>query len=483
MLEQNLETKSLRGFLSDSAYYQAKVEAFKARQLAQSENRGVAYEFRGANLELQTRPDAELILSGAAETGKTIAALYKLNRLAWQYAGAQLVIARKRHVDLQTTVLQSFERKILGARREGGQLNGTPITCYGGERVEFYEYPNGTRIWVAGLDNPSKALSSERDGIYVNQTEELTLDDWEVLGTRVTGRAGVIPIPQLLGDSNPAGANHWIVTRTREGKVTRLHARHIDNPLLFDAHGEPTAQGKQTLARLSALSGHRRLRLFEGLDASPEGLVYDNFTNENVVTDEPDATRGFELSADDGYNDPRAIYFIQRTGSHILVFDEIYHSQHHAETCVREVLERCGEHFGWLYLDAQGDLKDPADLSADSAIPETWTKARPKKMPEICVGSPEAKEMQGQFRKADIPFRSKPQRIKDRIDLVRRLICDDKGYRTLRVHKRCVNLIQEFTEGYQYPANSARGDSDLPLDANNHAADSFGMWAMLRARQ
>lgn len=442
--------------------------------------RGIVYSFRGGNAEVQLRTDAEMINSGPSETGKTIACLYKLNTLAQQFPGARLVIARKKHVDLQPSVLQTFEKKILGATRMARELTGTDIRAYGGERVEFYEYPNGSRIWTVGLDNPSKVLSAEFDMIYVNQAEELTLDDWETLTTRVTGRAGTVPNPQLLGDSNPSSESHWIVKRAREGKLVRLKTTHRDNPTLYDDSGEPTEQGARTLERLSKLSGHRRKRFFEGLDASPEGLVYDNFTDDNLSDDQPNPELTYELSVDDGYNDPRAIYFIQRTSARILVFDEIYHSQHHAETCVRETVERCGKWFGWLYAN---DKNEVVAAPEDGEIPETWTRLRPQQMPEICVGSPEAKELQLQFRKADIPFRWQAQRIKDRIDLVRRLICDDNGYRTLLVRKECENLIREFTEGYQYPANSARGDSDLPIDAENHAADSFGMWALMRARR
>jgi len=58
--------------------------------------------------------------------------------------------------------------------------------------------------------NPDKVLSSERDFIFTNQTEELGLDDWEKLRTRTTGRGAIIPHPQLFGDCNPARRMRWI---------------------------------------------------------------------------------------------------------------------------------------------------------------------------------------------------------------------------------------------------------------------------------
>jgi len=102
-------------------------------------------------------------------------------------------------------------------------------------------------------------------------------------------------------------------------------------------------------------------------------------------------------------------------------------------------------------------------------------------IPEIAVGSPEAKEMQGRFRLADIPARNKVHQVKDGIDLVRSLILDGNGMRLLKVNRRCKNLIREITEGYVYPEGGKR-DAEKPLDGNDHAADALRYWCFLRAR-
>lgn len=120
------------------------------------------------------------------------------------------------------------------------------------------------------MDDPGKALSSDRDFIYVNQAEELAADDWQVLTTRTTGRAGNAPFGQCFGDCNPSAPHHWIKNRP---SLTLLESRHEDNPTLWDGHAW-TEQGRRTLAALDALTGVRRERLRYGRWVSAEGTVY-----------------------------------------------------------------------------------------------------------------------------------------------------------------------------------------------------------------
>ena len=357
----------------------------------------------------------------------------------------QGAIVRKVFADLTPSVLQTYQKKVLGSR--------TPIVTYGGERPEWYDYPNGTRIWVGGMDHPGKVLSSERDMIFVNQAEELARADWETLSTRVTGRAGNMPYGLLYGDCNPAGREHWILKRTLEGKLTLFKSYHRDNPSLFNPDtGEITRQGTETMGRLGNLTGHLRARLLEGEWASPEGLVYPEFDlQENVTDDEPDKNKPIELAVDDGYVDPRAILFIQRSGTRIMVFDELYHSRHLGEVCTQEVLDRCRNQ-GWP-------------------------------TPEIAIGSPEAVELRVHFRRANIPYRHETHKVVEGIKVVRKHIRDGQGVRTLQVHRRCVNFIREVTEGYQYPPEGTRQDDEKPIDGSDHCADAFRYWCWVRARR
>src|SRR4030042_986041 len=166
------------------------------------------FTFYGGARDFARFHGPEAICHGPAETGKTISALWKLHLCALKYPRASLVICRKLLTSAYSTVLQTFVNKVLGPRDDW--------VCepYGGEKPEWFNYDNGARIWLAGLDKSSKVLSSEHDIIYVNQAEELSLEDWETLTTRTTGRAGNIPYSQTIGDANPSYPLHWMYHRT-----------------------------------------------------------------------------------------------------------------------------------------------------------------------------------------------------------------------------------------------------------------------------
>jgi hypothetical protein len=219
--------------------------------------------FRGAAEVIQSTTAREWIISGPSETGKTFAALYKLHQMAQAYPGSRWVIMRKTAESLTTTAVRSWKRVI--------RAHGTKPEEFGGTRPYLWVYPNGSVVNTAGMDNPDKILSGEFDGIYVNQCEELSKEEWETITTRTTGRGAVTPYPMAFGDANPKDPEHWILERSRSGQLQIYTSRHEDNPSLHDGT-DWTDQGRRTLATLDALTGTRyaRLRLGEWVYADDD---------------------------------------------------------------------------------------------------------------------------------------------------------------------------------------------------------------------
>jgi PBSX family phage terminase large subunit len=226
-------------------------------------------------------------------TGKTFGDLYRLDTLMRSTPNASAVIVRKVRSDMNATVLQTW-RRIIAIK--GG------VETFGGEEAKFYTYPNGSRCYVCGMDRPGAALSSERDYIYVNQAEELALEDWETLSTRCTGRGCVAEYPMLFADCNPGPPTHWILKRP---SLRVLHSKHLDNPTLYDETGGLTKQGTRTMAVLDALTGVRRSRLFEGLWIAAQGTVYAFDRRVHVIKREalPSIQR-WVCGVDFGYTNP-----------------------------------------------------------------------------------------------------------------------------------------------------------------------------------
>lgn len=402
------------------------------------------FEFRGNIKRLQSSNTPAIILTGPTRTGKTLGVLYKIWAALLKYENARGLLIRKQRSDLSETALVTLERDIIGVNN---------IILQNGPQRDYrrhYDLPNGSTLVVGGLDKPGKILSSEYDIIGVPQAEELMPADWETLITRVTGTELPPAEQQLIGDCNPASPLHWIMQRSLTKNLELWKTFHKDNPRMYNLElGQWTEFGRTYLDRLSdSLTGNERKRLLDGEWVQAEGVVYSEFDTENITEAEPDPELPIELACDDGYVDPRAILFIQRTPTQVLVFDEIYHSRHLAQTCVEEVVAKC-EQLG---------------------LPR----------PEIAIGPPEAKELQQRFRLADIPYRFRAHKILEGIPVVRRLVKDHNGARPLQVHKRCTNFIGELTDGYRYPEQGTKRDDEKPIDGNDHACDAFRYWAFVR---
>lgn len=266
--------------MPEPVYRRAQVEKFKRRKrTATINNRIPQFQFRGGASTLHEKMFGaprvrEVMLSGPSETGKTIATLSAIDRLARTNPKATGVIVRKVRADMAATVIAIFKQTFVEPAGD--------IRTFGGENVEFFEYPNGTRVWLAGMDRPGKVLSGALDFAYVNQAEELALEDWEYLSTRTTGRAGVIVPGVLCGDCNPGPPSHWILTRSKAQRdkpapLLFLESRHEDNPRLYDDAGNLTDAGRETMRTLDALTGVRKQRLRFGKWVQAEGVVYEEY--------------------------------------------------------------------------------------------------------------------------------------------------------------------------------------------------------------
>lgn len=289
-------------------------------QILESPADGTGFEPYGAALDYWRFKGPECMLSGPAETGKTRVGLEKLDAQMWKYPGAQAVIVRKVRGSIGPTVMQTYMKKVLRPN--------SPVKPYGGQNPDWFDYPNGSRIWLGGMDDPGKALSSERDIIYCNQSEELDIEDWETLLTRATGRAGNMPHAQVCGDCNPWNPQHWIKQREKMGKLKMFESRHEDNPTLFDqTTHQLTEQGVRTMSVLDGLTGVRYQRLRKGLWVAAEGTVYDEWDSGIHVVDAfvpPKDWRRIRV-VDFGYTNPFVChwYAISPDG-HMYLYREMY---------------------------------------------------------------------------------------------------------------------------------------------------------------
>lgn len=409
-----------------------------------SESSAQGLRFYGGAREFWRYRGHEVMLEGPFETGKTIAALSKLHALLCKYHNCRALMVRETYKSLVQSAVVTYEKKVLPYPPEDPKCG---VVKYGGEKPDFYDYPNGSRLVCGGLDNPDKVLSAEYDYIYVPQAEELELDAWEKLVARATGRAGNAPYPQVMGDCNPSYPSHWILFRK---PLKRFQQLHEHNPSLFNQEtGEITERGKVAMAILDALTGVRYLRGRRGLWAAAEGVVFDNWAFQNI-TDEAEYNPDLPViwGVDDGYAagqgvgtasyHPRVILFAQETAQGgFNVFDE----------CV-----------------VTGEL---SEVTVANAL------AMPYRKPEVAYTDSSAAELRGRLWNADIMTVAATHPVHEGIKNLRRLICDGQGVRLFRIHPRCTMMAREFAS-YRYDdaSRAVAVGEPKPLKLDDHTVDA-----------
>lgn len=291
---------------------------------------------RGTAQQLFSVRDPEVLVAGPAGTGKSRACLEKLHLMALSNPGMRGMIVRKTFVSLSSTALVTWKTHVIPEALEAGL-----VIQYGGGPTESaaYRYTNGSLIGMAGMDKPTRIMSSEYDVIYVQEATELTETDWEALTTRL--RNGRVSFQQLIADCNPDAPTHWLKRRCDEGRTKMLVARHEENPVLFYEDGTPTPVGTSYIEKLDRLTGPRKARLRHGQWVGAEGVIYEDFDQTVHVIDRFDIPRdwGRWWAVDFGFTNPFVCQmWAEDPDGRLYLYREIYKTRKTVDEHAKDIL-------------------------------------------------------------------------------------------------------------------------------------------------
>ena len=300
-----------------------------------------------------TRNVSVKMVGGTYDAGKTFGGVAYMHWLAARHPGSRMTFVHRSLNRVYRNIIPSYE-KFLGYKppsRDDTNADNFEVRRFGGERTEFFEYKNGTRIYMNGLDKPHNLLSDFFDAAFVNQAELLPFDAWDELTARVSERAGTMPIAMLLGDCNPNVPHHWIREQSKERKLKYFRMSFLDNPeiipdqrsprlaefkRLFENDPDPklldqiidmfTRSGMRRVNKLTNLEGLRFKRGFLGVWASGEGLVFQKFDPEVHIVDTTVMPKWRKyLSVDWGYRNPSSVIWWARSpDDRLYAYKEIY---------------------------------------------------------------------------------------------------------------------------------------------------------------
>ncbi len=312
-----------------------------------------AFVPRGAARELLRERASEVVTYGASGTGKSRASLEKLYAAAQKYPGMRGAIVRKFRSTITQSALNTFDNLV---RSPGDGVKFNTVK-------QEYNFPNGSQIVVAGLDDPTKILSTEFDIVYVQEATEIDEDTWETLTTRL--RWNHMPYQQIIGDCNPDSERHWIKRREKDGKLKLLQSMHKDNPLWWDEKAQEwTEPGKQYIQKLRDMSGFMRERFYEGKWVGAEGLIYTEYKSEKHLIPSfkipTDWTR--YISIDFGFNNAFVCqWWAEDNDGRLYLYRELYGVNTPVEDWAHEIHELSGKEI-FKAIICDHDLEDRATL-------------------------------------------------------------------------------------------------------------------------
>ncbi|MCP5018899.1 MAG: terminase [Ketobacter sp.] len=415
----------------------------------------------GGNRQAFYDTSPEVVLSGPYDTGKTLAALQKLNIIMGMFPNARALMVRKTYKSLINSVVVTWEEKVHNGRI-GLDIN-YPITKHGGSKPEWYDYPNGSRIVLGGLDNPQKILSAEYDFAYIPQAEELIEDEWEAVVSRTSGRAGNMPYTQVFGDANPGLPESYILNRER---INFYETRHEDNPSIYerDNEGELTGNfmpgGAARMAALDAMTGVRYKRGRLGLWVGREGQVYEFDPAIHLINREdcPHFVRRYRV-IDFGFTNPFVCqWWGEDNDGRLYMYREIYMSQRTVRVHAKQINELSrGETYA-LYAICDHDAEDRATLEENGI----YTIAAKK---SVTMG------IEAVMERLKVAADGKP----------RLYICRDALVET---DQRMVDSRRPFSTerefgGYVWPATRTnRAADEKPVKSDDHGMDDMRYMVM-----
>ncbi len=145
----------------------------------------------------------EILLEGGSRSGKTFFIAWYIIQRALKYPNSMHLCCRLRfNHAIQSLWFKTFPDVF--------KMTQPDLKYKENKQYWFFELPNGSQIWIGGLDDKErteKILGNEYDTIHLNEASQLGYNSYEIIKTRLNPQKGVPG--KLLIDYNPPSSRHW----------------------------------------------------------------------------------------------------------------------------------------------------------------------------------------------------------------------------------------------------------------------------------
>lgn len=209
------------------------------------------------------------LLEGGGRSGKTFIALYIIIVRCLKYPGTKHLVVRFRFSHVKQSVCYETMPKLLDLCGLRGKVKLNKSDW-------FYEFENGSTIWVGGIDDKDrteKILGNEYATIFLNEASQISYEAYETLVSRLNAPKGIAG--KIMVDYNPPSIQHWGYKMFHKREFpdgrpvpkkdfAKIKMNPEDNPHLDEGY----------VRRMSLLSEAKRRRFLKGEYSLDSGSLW-----------------------------------------------------------------------------------------------------------------------------------------------------------------------------------------------------------------
>ena len=258
-----------------------------------------------------------VLLEGGSRSGKTFIALHAIVVRALRYPGSRHLVSRFRFSHAKQAICYDTMPALIKGLgiSESVTLNKTDW---------FYEFENGSTIWIGGLDDKErteKILGNEYATVFLNEASQVSFDAYEMIVTRLNPPKGVKG--KIIIDYNPPSVHHWGYKIFHERKFPDgRQAPDGDFAVVrMNPHDNPHLSGDY-IESLGFLSANKRRRFLDGEYSTDEGTLW---SREWIRYAEPPNMQRIVIGVDPGGTvggDDTGIIVVGKAGDKYYVLDD-----------------------------------------------------------------------------------------------------------------------------------------------------------------
>lgn len=265
-----------------------------------------------------------IMLYGGSRSGKTFIIIYAILIRALKCAQSRHVILRLKFNHVKTSIwLDTLPKVIRLCFPEVEPLIISNASDY------YVKLPNGSEIWVAGLDDKirtEKILGKEYSTIFFNESSQIPYGSIQMAMTRLAQKNNLVK--KIYYDENPPQKSHWsyalfIKNRDPETWDTKDSVKYA-SLLMNPSDNMDNIDNEYITEILEQLAPKEKSRFLEGQfqDAS-EGAIYYAFNSEKHIKDISQINSSLKMGCDFNVNPITAVagYYQDRI---FYIDDEIY---------------------------------------------------------------------------------------------------------------------------------------------------------------